>query len=103
MRRRGANATGCSGTSRRRPRRSGSTSSPFHTEVGINSLKKTGYSGPCPPSGIQRYVFRLYVLDRKLELPPEAGREKLEEAMQTHIIATAELAGSYGRTNEGPV
>jgi len=76
---------------------------PFHTEVGVNSMGKNGYVGPCPPSGTQRYLIRLFALDRKLELGAEAGRDALDKAMEFHILASAELLGSYARSNEGPV
>lgn len=76
---------------------------PFHAESGTNSFKKNGYSGPCPPSGIHRYLFRIYALDQKLDLPPGAEREQFERGIETHILATAELDGTYGRTNEAPM
>ena len=30
--------------------------------VGTNSWTSSGWSGPCPPSGTHRYIFRLYAL-----------------------------------------
>ena len=76
---------------------------PHGSEVGLNSQRKCAYSGPCPPPGIHRYLFRLYALDLKLKLPAESGREALEAAMELHILATTELTGTYSRTNEAPV
>lgn len=64
---------------------------------GTTSWGKTGYGGPCPPSGTHRYFFKLYALDTLLALPPNAGKEKLEAAMQGHILAQGELVGLYGR------
>lgn len=77
---------------------------PFHALAGVNSHKKSGYSGPCPKaSSPQRFVFRLFALDKRLELAAAAKREELEAAMEQHIMATAELQGSYARTNEAPL
>ncbi|HEY6009692.1 MAG TPA: YbhB/YbcL family Raf kinase inhibitor-like protein [Geobacteraceae bacterium] len=76
---------------------------PFGAGEGINSVRKSGYSGPCPPSGTHRYFFRLFALDTKLKLLAGSGREQLETAMTGHIVATTELMGTYARTNEAPL
>ena len=76
---------------------------PFGAVVGLNHHAKTGYAGPCPPPGRHRYLFTLYALDRKLDLPGDSKLPDLEAAMQQHILATAELMGTYARTNEGPL
>jgi hypothetical protein len=62
---------------------------------GVNSWGQPGYGGPQPPSGTHRYYFRLYALDTTLDLLPASPREKLEGAMQGHIVAQAELMGTY--------
>lgn len=64
---------------------------------GTTSFGKTGYGGPCPPSGEHRYVFHAYALDGELSLGAGANREELESAMAGHIIAQAELIGLYRR------
>lgn len=64
---------------------------------GLTSFGRTGYDGPCPPSGTHRYFFRLYALDIKLELPAEADQARLEKAVKNHILAQAELVGLYSR------
>jgi Raf kinase inhibitor-like YbhB/YbcL family protein len=76
---------------------------PHGSVAGLNSQRKNAYSGPCPPSGMHRYIFRLYALDTKLKLPEQSGKPELEEAMALHILATAELLGTYSRTNEAPL
>ena len=65
---------------------------------GINDFRKIGYGGPCPPSGAHRYFFRVYALNRQLELKAGAGRKELESEMIGHIIAEGELMGKYSRT-----
>lgn len=70
---------------------------PAGTREGKNNWQRTGYGGPCPPIGRHRYFHRLYALDTLL---PDLGRPdkaKLEKAMARHIIAQAELIGTYAR------
>ncbi len=62
---------------------------------GTNDFGKMGYRGPCPPSGTHRYVFRLFALDRKLDLPGGAKRAALKKAMLGHVIASGELTGRF--------
>jgi Raf kinase inhibitor-like YbhB/YbcL family protein len=62
---------------------------------GTNSFGKTGYGGPCPPSGSHRYYFKVYALDTELELPASADKKALKEAMKGHIVAEGELMAHY--------
>ncbi len=64
---------------------------------GINDFRKIGYGGPCPPSGTHRYFFRVYALDKQLELKAGAGRKELESEMTGHIIAEGELMGKCSK------
>lgn len=64
---------------------------------GINDFRKLEYGGPCPPSGTHRYFFKLYALDEKLHIEEGCKKKDLEEAMEGHILATAELVGLYQR------
>ncbi|RMF21074.1 MAG: YbhB/YbcL family Raf kinase inhibitor-like protein [Cyanobacteria bacterium J083] len=65
---------------------------------GKNSWGRNDYGGPCPPSGMHRYFFRLYALDCELNLPEGATRKSLENAMKGHIIEQAELMGLYRKS-----
>jgi Raf kinase inhibitor-like YbhB/YbcL family protein len=64
---------------------------------GKNSWGRTGYGGPCPPSGTHRYFFKLYALDTTLDLPAGADKSQLLQAMKGHILAQTELMGTYAR------
>lgn len=65
---------------------------------GKNDFGNLGYGGPCPPSGVHRYFFKLYALDRALGLESGATKAQLEAAMSGHILAMAELIGQYARS-----
>jgi Raf kinase inhibitor-like YbhB/YbcL family protein len=65
---------------------------------GQNSFGKTGYGGPCPPSGTHRYIFKVYALDTELDLRSEADKNALIQAMEGHIIAQGELMGKYHKS-----
>jgi Raf kinase inhibitor-like YbhB/YbcL family protein len=72
---------------------------PSGARQGRNDFRRTGYGGPCPPPGpSHRYYFKLYALDKKLELPPGSTRAQVDRAMRGHILAHAELMGRYQRT-----
>ncbi len=62
---------------------------------GKTTFGRHSYGGPCPPDREHRYFFKLYALDCKLTLPKDAGRKEVEQAMQGHILAEAELMGRY--------
>jgi Raf kinase inhibitor-like YbhB/YbcL family protein len=64
---------------------------------GTNDFGKSGYGGPCPPSGTHRYYFKVFALDRELDLPAGAKRGQLDAAMKGHVIAEGELVGRYTR------
>ncbi|MBI5530951.1 MAG: YbhB/YbcL family Raf kinase inhibitor-like protein [Candidatus Doudnabacteria bacterium] len=70
---------------------------PFGAIVGQGSNGQTVYGGPCPPSGMHRYFFKLYALDTKLSIPTYSLQADLEKAMSGHILGQAELVGVYGR------
>ncbi len=64
---------------------------------GINGFGSRGYSGPCPPSGTHRYIFRVYALDSRIDLDSGAKKIEVEEAIKDHILAQGELIGLYSR------
>jgi Raf kinase inhibitor-like YbhB/YbcL family protein len=62
---------------------------------GKTSAGSSGYHGPCPPSGTHRYFFKLYALDITLSLSEKADKKELLAAMEGHILANAELMGTF--------
>jgi Raf kinase inhibitor-like YbhB/YbcL family protein len=68
---------------------------------GTNDFGKTGYGGPCPPSGVHRYFFKVYALDTKLDLAAGADKSALLEAMEDHILAEGEIMGLYQKKKAG--
>ncbi|WP_448873887.1 YbhB/YbcL family Raf kinase inhibitor-like protein [Desulfobulbus propionicus] len=73
------------------------TGLPAGTKNGLNDWRRTGYGGPCPPIGRHRYFFRLYALDTVLPDMGKPTRAEVEKAMHGHILAEAELMGTYQR------
>jgi Raf kinase inhibitor-like YbhB/YbcL family protein len=73
----------------------GVTALPAGTREGRNDWKRTGYGGPCPPIGRHRYFFKLYALDTELADLNGPSKSALETVMQGHVLARAELVGTY--------
>jgi Raf kinase inhibitor-like YbhB/YbcL family protein len=71
------------------------TELPPGTLQGLNDWKRVGYGGPCPPIGRHRYFHKLYALDTALPDLEQPGKSDLEQAMRGHVIAQAELIGTY--------
>lgn len=70
---------------------------PRGTREGVNDWKRTGYGGPCPPIGQHRYFHKLYALDAVLGDLGTPTKATLERALRGHVLAQAELVGTYRR------
>jgi Raf kinase inhibitor-like YbhB/YbcL family protein len=75
---------------------------PKHAQVsgfgtqGLNGAGLAGYTGPCPPAGnAHHYIFTLYALDLKPNLPEGLNADGLKAAMQGHILAQVQWVGLY--------
>ncbi len=68
---------------------------PAGTQQGQNDWKRAGYGGPCPPIGRHRYFHKLYALDVVLPDLGKPTKAQLEAAMKGHILAQAEMVGTY--------
>ena len=65
---------------------------------GVNDTRETGYFGPCPPPGKpHRYYFKIFALDRMLDLPSGSSHAQVNRAMQGHILDSGSLMGTYRR------
>ena len=71
------------------------TGLPSRTRQGRNDWDRTGYGGPCPSIGRHRYFHKLYALDARLGALAEPTKAALERAMEGHVLAKAELVGTY--------
>lgn len=67
---------------------------PAGARQGFNDWQRADYGGPCPPIGRHRYFHKLYALDTVLELD-QPTKAQLEAAMGGHVLAQAELIGTY--------
>ena len=62
---------------------------------GMTDFGEVGYGGPAPPDKRHTYVFKLYALDSKLNLPDKSTKVDVEKAMEGHIIEQTQLTGTY--------
>ena len=70
---------------------------PVGAVQGITSFGQNKWGGPCPPTGTHHYHFKLYALDKVLDLGTQSNKAELEQAMNGHILETSELVGLYKR------
>ena len=66
---------------------------------GAKSFGKIGYGGPMPPPGhgVHHYHFKLYGLNKALQLQPGIEKKALLSALKGAIIAEGEIVGTYER------
>ena len=64
---------------------------------GLNSLGKLGYVSPCPPTGVHRYFFKIYALDKMLSSDEGLSKSEIEREISVHLLDKAELIGLYQR------
>lgn len=73
-------------------------SMPAGAVEGKNDANDVGYSGPHPPVGRHRYFFKLYALDQATRLTEGHTKADLLRAIEGHVLATAQLIGTYQRS-----
>jgi Raf kinase inhibitor-like YbhB/YbcL family protein len=66
---------------------------------GKNSWGGYGYRGPAPPEGrgVHHYHFHLFALGTPLHQVQGLDRAHLLKAMEGHVLAEAEMVGTYER------
>ncbi len=70
---------------------------PAGAEQGRTDFGNNRWGGPCPPSGVHHYQFKLYALDATLDLPETATKKDMEKAMASHTLEQFTLVGTYQR------
>ena len=70
---------------------------PENAIEGRNDFDFNGYSGPCPHVGTHRYEFKLYALDKKLDLDEKSYKNQILNEIENSIIAESTLIGTYQR------
>jgi Raf kinase inhibitor-like YbhB/YbcL family protein len=73
------------------------SSAPNGAVQGTNDYPNLGYGGPQPPSATHRYYFKIFALDRMLDLKSGAKRREVDAAMRGHVIGQGELMGRYSK------
>jgi len=68
---------------------------PDGARCGHNNFNRTRYGGPCPPIGRHRYFHKLYALDTTLTGLADGSKDEVLAAMHGHVLARAELVGTY--------
>lgn len=70
--------------------------------IGANSNNNPGYFGMCPPPQYEpkehRYQFKLFALDKTLDLPKGSTKNEVADAMDGHIIQEDKITGVYERS-----
>ena len=62
---------------------------------GKTDFGEIGYGGPAPPNGRHTYIFKAYALDFSPDLKEGYSKQELEDVMEGHIIAKAQLTGNF--------
>lgn len=77
----------------------GTLARPSGAREGKNDFGERSWGGPLPPKGhgTHHYHFKLYALDAPLGLGDGATKADVLHAMAGHVLAEAELVGTYSR------
>lgn len=70
-------------------------SSPKDSVEGRTDFNEIGYGGPAPPDKEHNYIFKLYALDKLLNLERGSTKADVEESMKKHVIFETTLEGKY--------
>lgn len=70
---------------------------PADAKQGKTDFGRIGWGGPCPPNGTHRYFFKLYAINKKLDLVEGATKSQVEKEIKDNIVEKAEIIGLYKR------
>ena len=73
-------------------------STPTGSVEGKTDFGETNYGGPAPPDKKHTYLFKLYALKSKIDLPKGSSKDQLEQAIKDEILAETTLKGTYAPT-----
>jgi len=73
-------------------------SSPSGSVEGKTDFGETGYGGPAPPDKRHTYIFKLFALKSKIDLPKGSTKDQLEQAIKDEILTETTLTGTYAPT-----
>jgi len=68
---------------------------PTDAVEGQNDFGEVGWGGPKPPDRVHTYRFLCYALDTTLSLDPSARKDDVYDAAEGHLVAKAQLEGTY--------
>lgn len=68
---------------------------PSDAVEGKTDFGEIGYGGPAPPDKRHTYVFKLYALKNKLDIPKGSTKAELEKAINGQIISQVTLKGTF--------
>ena len=68
---------------------------PINSLEGKTDFDEIGYGGPAPPDKEHLYIFKLYALDKELNLEENSTKIDVEQNMKNHILAETKLEGRY--------
>jgi len=74
------------------------SSTPSGSVEGKTDFGEIGYGGPAPPDKRHTYIFKLYALKSKIDLPKGSTKDQLEQAIKDKILSKFTLKGTYAPT-----
>ena len=74
------------------------SSPPSGSVEGKTDFGEIGYGGPAPPDKRHTYIFKLYALKSKIDLPKGSTKDQLEQAIKDKILSKFTLKGTYAPT-----
>ena len=73
-------------------------STPTGSVEGKTDFGESNYGGPAPPDKRHTYIFKLFALKSKIDLPKGSTKDQLEQAIKDEILAESTLKGTYAPT-----